>query len=63
MASECSSGLFSCERVTACLSSPLSGNSSTTCSGQAERGEKDKFDLHEWMKFVFLDDADEVCCL
>lgn len=62
MASECSSGLFSCDRVVTCLSSPQSGNSSTSCSGQTERGDKEKFDLHEWMKFVFLDDADEVCC-
>ncbi|KAI6650251.1 hypothetical protein LOD99_5930 [Oopsacas minuta] len=71
MASECNSGLFNtCDRMEGigCLSSPHSGNSSTTCSqtgcgGQLDRGEvlpnKDKFDLHEWMRCVFLDDVDE----
>ena len=57
--------------VTTSLSSPQSANSSTTCSQAGsssihtlERGElmcpKEKFDLLDWMKFVFLDDADEV---
>ena len=70
---QCHSGIFGATydrlAVTTSLPSPQSANSSTSCSQGGnwthglERGEvcpKDKFDLLEWLRFVFLDDADEV---
>ena len=66
---QCSSATYERVAATTSLSSPHSANSSSTCSqaGSGTQGlervevcPKEKFDLLEWLRFVFLDDVDEV---